>query len=113
MIAIYLLTKNTFARRYIAIVTEDDNDESFGRELAEMLSPATSSSEKELVINTDRVININRRFSDNQQRIVDHCVSTMSRGMIEFQGNATIEGLKNLHEFDRYCYRLQVMLVNL
>ena len=96
--------KDTFARRFVSVVTGENDDESFGQELAQLLSSSTLASEKELINHTTRVVNIKRQFSPLQQKILERCVSTMSRGMVEFQRNATVDGLADLSEFNRYCY---------
>ena len=102
--ALTIAQKDTFAQRFIAIVTGYDDDADFGRELAELLSDSTLDSEKELITQTFRVVNIKRQFSTAQQEILEHCVSTMSHGMVEFQRNATVDGLADLAAFNRYCY---------
>ncbi len=95
--------KDDFARRFVAIVS-GENDESFASELYNLLSESMLDSEKELIAQTSRVVNIKRQFSLEQQTILERCVSIMSKGMVEFQRNATVEGLADLSVYNRYCY---------
>ena len=96
--------KDYFARRYVEIVTDEVEDDNFSQDLIELVSESVTKSEKELIAQADRVVGIKRQFSREQQMIVERCVSTMSRGMIEFQRSASIDGLSDLAEFNRYCY---------
>lgn len=95
--------KDLFAKRFIAIVNGLDDD-GFGCELAGLLSDSILDSERELIAQTSKVVNIKRKFTLTQQTILENCVSTMSRGMMEFQRNATVDGLPDLATYNRYCY---------
>ncbi|MDE0309360.1 MAG: phytoene/squalene synthase family protein [Acidiferrobacterales bacterium] len=96
--------KDFFAGRFVSIVTEQTDDEWFASELSDLLSESMLDSEKELVACTSAVIRIKRQFSPEQQAILERCVSIMSRGMVEFQRNATVEGLADISSYNRYCY---------
>ena len=65
----------------------------FARELGPLLSSSTSHREAKLVANTPRVIGITRRLTLAQRHAILRCVRIMSRGMVEFQRNASTEGL--------------------
>ncbi len=96
--------KDYFARRFVSIVSGENDDESFASELCQLLSESMLDSEKELIAQSSRVVDIKRRFSLEQQTILERCVSIMSRGMVEFQRNASVEGLADLSVYNRYCY---------
>ncbi len=104
--ALTISQKDEFSGRFIALVCGEVDDKSFGSDLAGRLSASTLASEKELITQAARVVGIKRRFSAEQQSILEYCVSTMSRGMVEFQRHASINGLADLSEFNRYCYHV-------
>lgn len=97
--------KDQFAKRFVDIVAGHD-DESFGSELVDLLSDAVLAGEKKLIAKTAEVVGIKRQFSAVQQQILEHCVSTMSRGMMEFQRHASVDGLEDISAFNRYCYHV-------
>ena len=54
--------------------------------------------------NTDIVVRITSTFSASQRKAVIRCVTTMCKGMPEFQDHNTLDGLPGLVDLDRYCY---------
>ncbi len=99
--------KEEYFQRFITIVEGHEDDvEAFARELTALLSPATTRSERDLVANIDRVVRITHGFSSAQRAAMERCVRTMKRGMAEFQQEASLEGLSDLPEMDRYCYHV-------
>lgn len=98
--------KEEYFQRYIAILEDREDAEAFARELTALLSPATTRSERDLVANIDRVVRITHGFSSVQRAAMERCVRTMKRGMAEFQQGASLAGLRDLPEMDRYCYHV-------
>ena len=98
--------KSAFLKRFVNVVTEHENAESFARELAAVLSPSTTASERNLVANTARVIHITRGLNTNQRAAINRCIRIMSRGMMEFQRNGAPGGLDDLSHLTRYCYHV-------
>jgi farnesyl-diphosphate farnesyltransferase len=63
-------------------------------------------AEKELIAQTERVIRITHGFAPSQRARLERCVRVMTKGMVYFQLHKSPQGLKSMHEFDRYCYHV-------
>jgi len=98
--------KQAFGELFVEVVAGGQAADRFARELRPLLSSAMLDSEHDLVANTARVIRITHGFRAVQRNAMERCVSVMSRGMAEFQRNATVEGLTDLSHLDRYCYHV-------
>ena len=98
--------KQAFSKRFAEIAAGRDDPVAFARELGPLLSSSTSDRESNLVANTPRVIRITRRLGLVQRDAILRCVRIMSRGMVEFQRNASPEGLRDVAQLDRYCYHV-------
>ena len=98
--------KQAFSERFVEVVAGRDTAEPFARELHPLLSPAMLDSERDLIANTARVVRITHGLHPPQREALERCVRIMSRGMAEFQRNATVEGLDDLSQLDRYCYHV-------
>ena len=96
--------KQRFANRFVDAVEGRGSATAFGAALAAALSSATPRGERDLVVNTPRVIGIAREFRVGQRLPVARCVRIMASGMSEFQQLDTSAGLKDLRQLDRYCY---------
>ena len=104
--ALSVAQKQGFSERFVEIVGGRERAEGFARELRPLLSDAMPQSEHDLIANTTRVVRVTHRFRPAQRDALERCVSIMSRGMAEFQRNATIDGLDDLSHLDRYCYHV-------
>jgi farnesyl-diphosphate farnesyltransferase len=62
--------------------------------------------ERELILNTPRVVRITQGFAERQQLPMRRCVRIMSTGMASFQENASRAGLANMDALDSYCYHV-------
>jgi farnesyl-diphosphate farnesyltransferase len=60
--------------------------------------------ELDLIAHTPTVLRILHTFPDKDQTAISRCVSIMSDGMSHFHGRQTQAGLKDLSEFEQYCY---------
>ena len=98
--------KQAFGDLFVEVVSGGEAADRFARELQPLLSSAMLDSEHDLVANTARVIRVTHGFRVVQRNALERCVSIMSRGMAEFQRNATAEGLTDLSHLDRYCYHV-------
>ncbi|HEX5056890.1 MAG TPA: phytoene/squalene synthase family protein [Gammaproteobacteria bacterium] len=63
-------------------------------------------AEKELIAQTARVIGITHGFSPSQRARLERCVRIMIKGMVYYQAHTSPQGLKDMAEFDRYCYHV-------
>ena len=98
--------KQAFSEHFMEVVAGGKAAESFTRELHPLLSHAMLESEHDLIANTARVVRITHGLRAVQRNALERCVRIMSRGMAEFQRNASIEGLDDLAHLDRYCYHV-------
>jgi farnesyl-diphosphate farnesyltransferase len=60
--------------------------------------------ELDLIAHTPTVLRILHTFPDEDRAAIGRCVSIMSDGMSHFHGRQTQEGLRDLAEFEEYCY---------
>ena len=60
--------------------------------------------ELDLIAHTPTVLRILHTFPDRDRAAIGRCVSIMSDGMSYFHNRQTQEGLKDLAEFEKYCY---------
>ena len=96
--------KSEFMAEFLAAVKGEADPESFARSLAPRLSRRMPDAEHELVANTATVLRITASFTPAQYRALRRCVTTMGKGMPEYQRHKTLDGLTNLEDLDRYCY---------
>ena len=68
------------------------------------LKDYSNQDELDLISNTDTVLRILHTCPKIDQIAVSRCVSIMSEGMSRFHGKQTVAGLKDLQEFEEYCY---------
>ena len=98
--------KQGFSERFIEVVAGRADVARFSRALGALLSSSSTERERDLVANTARIIRITAGFRAGQRRAIERCVRIMSRGMAEFQQNATSDGLQDVPHLDRYCYHV-------
>ena len=98
--------KRDFSRRFAGVVEGREDAAGFARALGALLSPSTTGHERDLVANTVRVVRITAGFRPAQRRALERCVGIMTRGMAEFQHEASLDGLEDLPHLDRYCYHV-------
>ncbi len=96
--------KSHFHERFVRIVEGAEDPGPFAAELAPMLSPSTLADERDLVLNTPRVIRVTHQFSGEERDALTRCVRIMCTGMPEFQRNRSLKGLPDLPALDNYCY---------
>ena len=102
--ALSVAQKQAFSRRFVEIVAGRDGVGTYPRELGDLLSSSTTASERDLIANMARVMRVTATFNAVQRGALERCVTVMSRGMVEFQRKATLDGLTDLAHLDRYCY---------
>ena len=98
--------KDALSARYADVVAGQERPDSLARDLCHRLSESTPAAERELIEHLGDVIAINDGLRKNQRLALIRCVQIMTSGMAEFQQVASLEGLRDLHLFDRYCYHV-------
>jgi len=63
-----------------------------------------NADERDLIANTPTVLRIFHGFNVNEQAAISRCVEIMSNGMLRFHDKQTLAGLRDLPEFEEYCY---------
>jgi farnesyl-diphosphate farnesyltransferase len=96
--------KNYFCEQFLRTLNVPRNAEMFSRQLCASLSSQTQPAEHELIRNVPRVVRITRSFSEPQREALQRCVSTMAKGMGQFQLRGEKQGLQSLEDLDQYCY---------
>lgn len=96
--------KNYFYEQFLRTLNVPRNAETFSRQLCVSLSSQTPPAEHELIRNVPRVLRITRSFSEPQREALHRCVSTMAKGMGQFQLRGEKQGLQSLEDLDQYCY---------
>src|SRR5882724_1701762 len=96
--------KQYFHERFTAVVAERASPEQFTADLEPLLSSQTLDAERMLIREIPRVVRVTFGFSDRQRAAIEQCVRVMCEGMPQFQRNARLSGLSDMHELERYCY---------
>lgn len=96
--------KSAFITGFLAVIQAQANADVFAARLLAALSERTLPAERDLVAHTATITRITSSFSASQHKAVLRCVTTMGKGMPEFQQRNSLEGLPALVDLDRYCY---------
>ena len=96
--------KEMFAERFIHVVKGKESAEEFASAFSVELSDKTPEAEQDLIRNTARVIRLTHSFTLPQRRAIEQCVEEMATGMIRFQKQQSLNGLRDINELGDYCY---------
>jgi farnesyl-diphosphate farnesyltransferase len=97
-------TKQQLSQLFLDAVLEKAPVESFVEPCLKALDQYSNLDELDLIAHTPTVLRILHTCSKDDQAAVSRCVSIMSEGMSYFHGKQTQAGLKDLREFEKYCY---------
>jgi len=97
-------TKRNLSRLFLDAVLERIPSASFVTPCLNALKHYSNRDELDLIAHIPTVLRILRTCSNHDQEAVARCVSIMSEGMSRFHGRQTEAGLKDLTEFEDYCY---------
>jgi farnesyl-diphosphate farnesyltransferase len=98
--------KRRFCAQFVDIIDGNGEANRFAEQLAPNLSSHTIAAEHELIRWTPAIMRVTASFNETQHRALARCVRVMTDGMVEFQQDQRLGGLKNLPELDRYCYHV-------
>ena len=93
-----------FMQRFVAVLDGREEAAALAHELGECLSERTLSTERDLVIHMQSVLNVTAGLSAVQRASIRRCVELMCYGMPRFQSTASVRGLPRLTDLDDYCY---------
>ena len=96
--------KKNLSALFLDVVLERAPVKSFVEPCLDALKNYSNHDELDLIAHTPTVLRILHTCSSHDQEAVSRCVSIMSEGMSRFHGRQTEAGLKDLFEFEDYCY---------
>ena len=96
--------KKNLSALFLDVVLERAPVESFVDLCLDALKNYSNHDELDLIAHTPTVLRILHTCSSHDQEAVSRCVSIMSEGMSRFHGRQTKVGLRDLSEFEDYCY---------
>ena len=97
-------TKQHLSKLFLDAVLEKSSVQSFVEPCLVALHGYGNRDELDLIENTPTVLRILHTCTPQDQAAVSRCVSIMSEGMSRFHGKQSQMGLKDLKEFEEYCY---------
>ncbi len=96
--------KQTLSQLFLDAVLGAKPAKSFIEESLSALKGYPNEDELDLIAHTDTVLRVLHTCPKIDQAAVCKCVAIMSEGMSRFHSKQSIDGLKDLHEFEEYCY---------
>jgi farnesyl-diphosphate farnesyltransferase len=96
--------KETRAAEFVDVVKGTHSAEEFAAAFSADLTANTPEAERDLIRNTERVIRLTHRFTAPQRRAIEKCVEKMATGMIYYQKQQSLNGLRDTEELGDYCY---------
>lgn len=97
-------TKQHLSKLFLDAVLEKSSVQSFVGPCLVALQGYGNRDELDLIKNTPIVLRILHTCTPQDQAAVSRCVSIMSEGMSRFHSKQSQMGLKDLKEFEEYCY---------
>lgn len=93
-----------FLERFKAVVAGRADAALLASDVEGRLSNRTLSTERDLIINMIRVLNVTASLKPPQRAAIQRCVDLMCYGMPRFQSTASLSGLPRSTDLDEYCY---------
>ena len=93
-----------FLERFKAVVAGHGEAAQLASEVDRRLSDRTLPTERDLVRNMVRVLNVTASLTAPQRLAIQRCVDLMCYGMPRFQSTASLRGLARSIDLDDYCY---------
>ncbi len=97
-------TKQELSSLFLEAVLGSIPVNSFVEPCLDALKAHSNTDELDLISHTPTVLRILHTFSNEDQAAISRCVSIMSEGMSYFHNRQSVAGLKDLGEFEKYCY---------
>lgn len=98
--------KRFFFGEFLNVIRGKGSARRFSSALFPLLSGNTLPAERDLVRNMPRVIRITHGFNERRRAILERCVTIMSEGMLRFQEERNLHGLRGLGDLNKYCYHV-------
>ncbi|HQR84761.1 MAG TPA: squalene/phytoene synthase family protein [Polynucleobacter sp.] len=97
-------TKQELSSLFLEAVLGSIPVNSFVEPCLDALKAHSNVDELDLISHTPTVLRILHTFPNEDQAAISRCVSIMSEGMSYFHNRQSAVGLKDLGEFEKYCY---------
>lgn len=97
-------SKQALSKLFLEAVLEKLPVDHFVGPCLEALKNYRNQDELDLIAHTPTVLRILHTCDNRDQAAVSRCVAIMSEGMSHFHNKQTESGLKDLQEFEQYCY---------
>jgi farnesyl-diphosphate farnesyltransferase len=95
--------KRRFCTQFVEVLAGTRAAGAFAEELTPCLA-SSAPADRDLVVETPRVVALTHTFNAEQQQALRDCVEVMADGMAYFQEARPASGLADVAELDRYCY---------
>jgi farnesyl-diphosphate farnesyltransferase len=95
---------HVFLQRFKAVVAGRGEPAPLAQDLAAKLSDRTLPTERDLISNMVRILNVTASLTPPQRIAIERCVGLMCYGMPRFQSTASLRGLARTTDLDDYCY---------
>jgi farnesyl-diphosphate farnesyltransferase len=96
--------KEKFANEFIDVVKGKKSAVDFAAGFSHELTDNTPEAERDLIHNTARAVRLTHSFTSPQRRAIERCVELMATGMIHYQKQQSLNGLRDTEELGDYCY---------
>jgi farnesyl-diphosphate farnesyltransferase len=73
-------------------------------DLEPKLAQGTLPAERELILNSERIVRLTWTLEPAQRAAIERCVAVMCDGMHQFQQTASLGGVARMRDLDDYCY---------
>jgi len=93
-----------YLNRFSALLGGSGEPRPLAEDLVSRLSERTLATERDLIANMDRVLQVTASLGKAQKDAIQRCVELMCYGMPRFQFNARLRGLARSSDLDDYCY---------
>lgn len=103
-VSLTMAQKETRAAEFVDVVKGTESAKAFAEAFSADLTDNTPEAERDLIRNTARVIRLTHGFTLPQRQAIEQCVEQMATGMIHYQKQQSLNGLRDTQELADYCY---------
>lgn len=99
-----VVQKHSFQSAFLDVVMGKADAVRLSEELSRHLTERTLAAERDLIRHMPQVLAVTDTLNPTQRNATLACLTVMTQGMAEFQNKASLSGLADRQELDRYCY---------
>jgi len=96
--------KDAYHSAFLEATESGHGAEDFAQTVWPRLAQGTLEAEIELIRESPRVLEVTHQLVPRQRKAIVRCLTTMSRGMGQFERSRSVRGLSDVAELERYCY---------